>query len=79
MLYDFTAQHENEVSVKAGDIITVIETADDGWFTMVTNDSRKVFECVYMMWLAVSSRKNMNCVNLLEWTCTRLLCGKIWQ
>lgn len=47
VLYDFTAQHVNEVSVKAGDIITVIETADDGWFTMLTNDSRKVFEFVY--------------------------------
>ncbi|XP_028398397.1 neutrophil cytosol factor 2-like [Dendronephthya gigantea] len=41
VLYDFTAQNANEVSVKAGDIITVTETADDGWFTMVTNDSRK--------------------------------------
>ncbi|CAB3993414.1 neutrophil cytosol factor 2 isoform X1, partial [Paramuricea clavata] len=41
VLYDFTAQHFNEVSVKAGDVITVIETADDGWFTMVTKDSRK--------------------------------------
>ena len=46
VLYDFTAQHFNEVSVKAGDVITVVETADDGWFTMVTNDSRKVIECV---------------------------------
>ena len=42
VLYDFTAQNANEVSVKAGDIIAVTETADDGWFTMATNDSRKV-------------------------------------
>ena len=46
VLYDFTAQHVNEVSVKAGDVITVIEKADDGWFTMATNDSRKVFKFV---------------------------------
>jgi hypothetical protein len=45
-LYDFTAQNVNEVSVKAGDVITVIDTAEDGWFTMLTNDSRKVIECV---------------------------------
>ena len=46
VLYDFTAQNVNEVSVKAGDVITVIDTAEDGWFTMLTNDSRKVIECV---------------------------------
>ena len=43
VLYDFTPQHVDEVPVKAGDVITVIEKADDGWFTMATNDSRKVF------------------------------------
>lgn len=42
VVYDFIAQSDDEVSVKAGDIITVIEKADDGWFTMVTHDSRKV-------------------------------------
>ena len=34
------------MSVKAGDIITVSEKADDGWFTMVTNDARKVIQFV---------------------------------
>lgn len=41
VLYDFTAQSQTEVSVKVGDVITVSEKADDGWFTMMTNDARK--------------------------------------
>jgi hypothetical protein len=44
VLYDFIAQHVSEASVKAGDVITVVETAEDGWFTMLTNDARKVIE-----------------------------------
>lgn len=47
VLYDFVAQNEHEVSVKAGEIIRIVETADDGWFTMITNDSRKVGRIFY--------------------------------
>ena len=41
VLYDFTAKSPTEVSVKAGDVITVTDKAGDGWFTMATQDDAK--------------------------------------
>jgi hypothetical protein len=40
--YNYTANNADEVTVQAGDIITVIESAKDGWSTIITNDKVRV-------------------------------------
>ncbi|CAB4041142.1 proline-serine-threonine phosphatase-interacting 1 isoform X2, partial [Paramuricea clavata] len=46
--YNYTANNADEVTVHAGDIITVIESAKDGWSTIITNDKRGQVPTTYV-------------------------------
>uniref|UniRef100_A0A670J9U5 Proline-serine-threonine phosphatase interacting protein 1 n=1 Tax=Podarcis muralis TaxID=64176 RepID=A0A670J9U5_PODMU len=37
VLYDYTAQNEDELDIQAGDVISIIEVGDDGWWTAEQN------------------------------------------
>jgi len=37
-LYDFTAEHEGELTVKAGDIVTVTQIVDENWHLVQKSD-----------------------------------------
>jgi len=38
ILYDFTAEHEGELTVKAGDIVTVTQIVDENWHLVQKSD-----------------------------------------
>nr|XP_056721960.1 proline-serine-threonine phosphatase-interacting protein 1 isoform X2 [Euleptes europaea] len=37
VLYDYTAQNEDELDIRAGDVVTVIEVGEDGWWMAEQN------------------------------------------
>ncbi|XP_020664326.3 proline-serine-threonine phosphatase-interacting protein 1 isoform X1 [Pogona vitticeps] len=37
VLYDYTAQNEDELDIQAGDVVTVTDVGDDGWWTAELN------------------------------------------
>ncbi|XP_053573235.1 proline-serine-threonine phosphatase-interacting protein 1 [Bombina bombina] len=37
VMYDYTAQNTDEMNITAGDVVTVIEEGDDGWWTVKRN------------------------------------------
>ncbi|XP_061451765.1 reticulocalbin-2 isoform X2 [Rhineura floridana] len=37
VLYDYTAQNEDELDIQAGDVITIVEVGNDGWWTAEQN------------------------------------------
>lgn len=47
-LYDYTAQGEEEISFRDGDVIVVLEKEDDNWWLGALRGRQGMFPCSYV-------------------------------
>lgn len=40
-MYDYAPQHEDELQLKRGEVLTVVERRDEDWWVGRTDDGRK--------------------------------------
>lgn len=55
-LYDFHGENEDELTFKAGDIITELESVDDDWMSGELMGKSGIFPKNYVQFLQVSKR-----------------------